>query len=41
MSGALTYVGCTVGAHLDSATAIVAAAAVATVVGAGIHINTP
>ena len=41
MSGALTYVGCTVGAHLDSTTAMVAAAGVAAVVGAGITINTP
>ena len=37
LSGALTYVGCSVGAYLENATAIVAAASVATIVGAEIH----
>lgn len=41
MSGALTYVSCTVGAHLDQGVSLIAAAGVAAIVGAVIHTNTP
>ena len=41
MSGALTYVSCSVGAHLDQNISLMAAAGVAALVGAGIHLNTP
>ena len=41
MSGALTYVSCTVGAHLDQNVSLMAAAGVAAIVGAGIHLSAP
>jgi len=41
MSGALTYVTCTVAAHLDPSVSAIAAAGVAVIVGAGIHFNEP
>ena len=41
MSGALTYVSCTVGAHLDQQVSLMAAAGVAAIVGAGIIVNSP
>ena len=41
MSGALTFVTCSVGAHLDQNVSLLAAVGVAAIVGSGLHFSTP